>query len=85
MLSINTFFYTCDVRLVCICENQKKNFYESFSIEMEEQAVDLADCIAVEDSIENNSSGNSLWKFCNSVILSRSEVLFFKPRRHYSS
>ena len=44
---------------------------------MEEQAVDIADCIAVEDIIENSSSENSLWRFCNSVTLPRSEVVFF--------
>ena len=43
---------------------------------MEKQAVDIADCIAVEDTIENCSSENSLWRFCNSVTLPRSEVLF---------
>ena len=46
-------------------------------IEMEEQAVDIADCIAVEDTIENSASENSLWRFCNSVNLPRSEVVFF--------
>ena len=44
---------------------------------MEEQAVDIADCIAVEDIIESNSSENSLWRFCNLVTLPRSEVVFF--------
>ena len=48
---------------------------KSFFIEMNEQAVDIADCIAVEDTIEN--SKNSLWRFCNSVTLPRSEVVFF--------
>ena len=37
---------------------------KTFFIEMEEQAVDIADCIAVEDIIENSSSENSLWRFC---------------------
>mgnify|MGYP000456212932 CR=1 FL=1 len=42
---------------------------------MEEQAVDIVDCIAVEDANENSES--SLWMFCNSVTLPRSEVVFF--------
>ena len=50
---------------------------KSFFITMEEHAVDIADCIAVEDTIENSSSENSLWRFCNSVTLPRSEVVFF--------
>ena len=44
---------------------------------MDEQAVDIADCIAVEDTVENSASRNSLWRFCNLVILPRSGVLFF--------
>ena len=44
---------------------------------MEEQAVDIADCLAVEDTIENNSNENFLWRFCNSVTLPRSEVVHF--------
>ena len=34
---------------------------------MEEQAVDLADCIAVEDTVENSASKISLWSFGTSV------------------
>ena len=52
---------------------------KQFFIEMEEQAVDIADCIAVEDIIENSASENSSWRFCNSVSLPRSEVVFFTP------
>ena len=53
---------------------------KSFFIEMEKQAFDIADCIAVEHTIENSASENSLRKFCNSVTLPRSEV--FLPRQH---
>ena len=50
---------------------------ESFFIEMEDQAVDIADCKAVEISIEKSVSETSLWRVGNSVTLPRSEVVFF--------
>ena len=45
-------------------------------IEMEEQAVDIADCITVEYTIESSASEDSLWRFCNLVTLPRSEDVF---------
>ena len=77
MLSINTFFILVMYDLIVYVRTKKNLKSKSFFIKMEEQAVDIADCIAVEDIIENSSSENSLWRFCNSVTLPRSEVVFF--------
>ena len=77
MLSINTFFILVMYDLFVFVRIKRILKSKSFFITMEEQAVDIADCIAVEDTIENSSSENSLWRFCNSVTLPRSEVVFF--------
>ena len=77
MLSINTFFILVMYDLFVYVRTKRILKSKSLFITMEEQAVDIADCIAVEDTIENSSSENSLWRFCNSVTLPRSEVVFF--------
>ena len=45
---------------------------------MEERTVDSFDGVAIEElGIETDRSEKSAWRFCNSVTLPQSEVVFF--------
>lgn len=45
---------------------------------MTTQSVDQVDCNAVEQFVfDSNNEERKSWKFCNSITLPRSEVVFF--------
>ena len=44
---------------------------------MEEQAVDITDCIAVEDTIENSGSEYSFWTFCDCCFTTIQSCIFY--------
>ena len=80
MLSINTIFVIVMYDVHMYERTRKILKSKSYFIQMDEQAVDRVDCVDVEDTIENSTSKKSFWRFCNSITLPRSKVVFFCPR-----